>query len=28
LIIGDAPGAIIAVGGAVMGLYGLFEYLQ
>jgi len=28
LIIGDAPGTIIAVGGAVMGLYGLFEYLQ
>ena len=28
LIIGDAPGTIIAVGGAVMGLYGLYEYLQ
>ena len=28
LIIGDAPGAVIAVGGAVMGLYGLFQYLQ
>ena len=28
LIIGDDAGTIIAVGGAVMGLYGLYEYLQ
>jgi hypothetical protein len=28
LIIGDGAGTVIAVGGAVMGLYGLYEYLQ
>ena len=28
LIIGNDAGTIIAVGGAVMGLYGLYEYLQ
>jgi len=28
LIIGDSAGTVIAVGGAVMGLYGLYEYLQ
>jgi hypothetical protein len=28
LIIGDNAGTVIAVGGAVMGLYGLYEYLQ
>jgi len=27
-IIGDDPGAIIMVGGAVVGLIGLYEYLQ
>jgi len=27
-IIGDAPGTIIMVGGAVIGLYGLYQYLQ
>ena len=28
LIIGDGAGTAIAVGGAVIGLYGLYEYLQ
>jgi hypothetical protein len=28
LIIGDAPGTVIAVGGAIVGLYGLYEFLQ
>ena len=28
LIIGDDAGTVIAVGGAVIGLYGLYEYLQ
>jgi hypothetical protein len=28
LIIGNDAGTVIAVGGAVMGLYGLYEYLQ
>ena len=28
LIIGDSAGTVIAVGGAVVGLYGLYEYLQ
>jgi hypothetical protein len=28
LIIGNDVGTVIAVGGAVMGLYGLYEYLQ
>jgi hypothetical protein len=28
LIIGEDVGTVIAVGGAVMGLYGLYEYLQ
>ena len=28
LIIGDAPGTVIAISGAVIGLYGLYEYLQ
>jgi hypothetical protein len=28
LIIGDDPGTVIAVGGAVVGLYGLYQYLQ
>lgn len=27
-IIGDDPGTIIMVGGAVIGLYGLYQYLQ
>jgi hypothetical protein len=27
-IIGDDPGTIIMVGGAVVGLYGLYQYLQ
>ena len=27
-IIGDTPGTIIMVGGAVIGLYGLYQYLQ
>ena len=28
LIIGDDAGTVIAVGGALVGLYGLYEYLQ
>lgn len=28
LIIGDDAGTVIAVGGAVVGLYGLYQYLQ
>lgn len=28
LIIGDSAGTVIAVGGALVGLYGLYEYLQ
>lgn len=28
LIIGDDAGTVIAVGGAVIGLYGLYQYLQ
>ena len=28
LIIGNDAGTVVAVGGAVMGLYGLYEYLQ
>ena len=28
LIIGDDAGTVIAVGGALIGLYGLYEYLQ
>ena len=28
LIISNDAGAVIAVGGAIMGLYGLYEYLQ
>lgn len=27
-IIGDTPGTILMVGGAVLGLYGLFKYLE
>ena len=27
-IIGDDPGTIIMVGGAIVGLYGLYQYLQ
>jgi len=28
LIIGGDAGTVIAIGGTVMGLYGLYEYLQ
>jgi hypothetical protein len=27
-IIGDTPGTVIMIGGAVIGLIGLYEYLQ
>ena len=27
-IIGDDPGTVIMVGGAIIGLYGLYQYLQ